>query len=86
MDGVTCHTSTDTNGNFPFADYYAPELQYDRNTGANAVPLGEFFNVAPSGPLGFRAIQTVNNSFTLEYFKTFNGPFTDPDNDVIDDD
>ena len=86
MDGVTCHSATNTNGNFPFADYYAPELQFDRNTGAHVVPLGEFFNVAPSGPLGFRAIPTVNNSFTPQYFKNFNGPFTDPDNDVIDND
>ncbi len=81
-DGVTCRTTTNTNGNFPFADYYAPELQYN----PQAVPLREFFNVVPSGPLGFRPIPLVNNSFTLDYFKNFNGPFTDPDNDVVDDD
>jgi phospholipase C len=72
--------------NFPFADYFAPELQYDRKTGAKAVPLGDFFNVDSMHPLGFRPITTVNSPFTFDYFYNFNGPFTDPDNDVIDND
>jgi len=65
-------------GGVPFADYYAPEAQ------RGYAPLGDFFT--PSGPRGFTSIPLVNNSFSLEYFKNFNGPFTDPDNDMIDND
>jgi len=31
-------------------------------------------------------ITTVSNSFTFDFFNNFNGPFTDSDNDIVDDD
>ena len=70
-------------GDVPFADYFAPELQYDLKTGAHALPLGDFFGQTQ---YPFTPITTVNNSFIFDYFYNFNGPFTDPDNDVIDQD
>ena len=40
----------------------------------------------PQAPHGFVPIRFIVNPFTNDYFKNFNGPFTDPDNDVIDND
>jgi hypothetical protein len=68
---------------FPFADYYAPELQA---LGGPYAPLGDFFNISPQTPQRFMPITLVNNSFTFDYFRNFNGPFQDPDNDMIDSD
>jgi hypothetical protein len=73
----TVQCSNGTPGNVPFADFFAPEAQ------AGYAPLGDFFGQT-SYP--FTPITTVNNSFTFDYFYNFNGPFTDPDNDVIDQD
>ncbi len=67
---------------FPFADYWAPELQAPAP--GPYPPLGDFFNLTQAKK--FEPITTVNNSFTFNYFYNFNGPYTDPDNDVIDND
>jgi phospholipase C len=77
LDGIPCNNNGPGGppGNFPFADYYAPDAQ------AGNIPLADFFNSQP--PLGFTAIPLVNNSFTFDYFYNFNGPYSDPDNDMI---
>jgi hypothetical protein len=83
LDGIPCKNNPNgpPAGNYPFADYYAPEVQA---AGGPYVPLGDFFT--PQGPLGFTPLTLVNNSFTFDYFYNFSGPFTDPDNDMIDND
>ncbi len=63
-------------GGIPFADYWAPEVQ------SGYVPLGDFFPAQAS--LGLAPITLVNNSFDLNYFANFDGPFEDPDDDMID--
>lgn len=45
-------------------------------------PLGDFFPAQAS--LGLVPITLVNNSFDLSYFANFDGPFEDPDDDMID--
>ncbi|HKM48821.1 MAG TPA: alkaline phosphatase family protein [Terriglobales bacterium] len=86
-DGVNCNQGTLGNGSFPFADYFAPELQYSRSPGGQfTIPLQDFFNLPPQNPQTFVPIIPVQNSFTDDYFNNFNGPFTDPDNDMIDND
>jgi len=85
--GVGCiNNPTDTHGaqcpinngqgGIPFADYWAPEVHAGYN------PLGDFFPTHAA--LGFAPITLVNNSFTLDYFRNFNGPFEDPDDDMVD--
>jgi hypothetical protein len=77
--GATCNNSGNgPPGGYPFADYYAPEVH------AGYPPLGDFFG-STYYPFT-NPITLVNNSFTLEYFKTFNGPYTDPDDDIVDSD
>ena len=66
------------NPGYPFADAYAPEIVHD----PSIIPLTEFFTL--STPKSFETITTVNNSFTLDYFKNYNGPVVDPDNDAVD--
>jgi len=82
-DGVTCNNigPGGAPGNVPFADYFAPEAQAG---GGPYVPLSDFFT--SQSPRGFTPITLVGNSFTFNYFYNFNGPYTDPDNDIIDND
>jgi len=75
IHGAQCPTNN-SQGGVPFADYWAPEVQ------SGYSPLGDFFPTQT--PSGFSPITLVDNSFTLDYFRTFNGPFEDPDDDMID--
>lgn len=78
---VTCNNDSPTGGppgNVPFADFFAPEVE------SGDIPLADFFG-STYYPFN-NPITLVNNSFTADYFYNFVGPYTDPDNDVIDDD
>jgi phospholipase C len=83
LDGIPCKNNPNgpPAGNYPFSDYYAPEVFAP---GGPYTPLGDFFT--SQAPRAFTPIPLVNNSFTYDYFYNFTGPYTDPDNDMIDND
>ncbi len=67
------------------ADAYYPE-QYASPPG---LPLGDFFNLWQNGngtPRPFGNGIAVAGPYRTNYFLTYQGPVTDPDNDVIDND
>jgi len=87
-------TINSANG-YPFADAYYPELAPEY--GGPYLPLGDFFGLWQGGagtPRSFDKIQCPVSAkahytgdpttFCPDYFKNYNGPITDPDNDVID--
>jgi phospholipase C len=72
---------TGATGCFLFADANAPE--WVAKPVHTNLPLGDFFGLWQNGgPRTFDSIQIVGD-FTPSYFQNYNGPVTDPDNDVI---
>lgn len=73
------------NPGYLFADAYYPE-QYASPPG---LPLGDFFNLWQNGngiPRPFGNGIAVAGPYPTSYFLNYQGPVTDPDNDVIDND